>query len=227
MKKTTSVILGICLIILGLIFGLNALDITNIDIFFDGWWTLFIIIPSFIDLFKEKADKTGNIIGLALGVFLLLCAQGILEFSLVFKLFVPIVIIIIGFKIIFQAFCGSKVKEVININKANGYTEREYAAVFSGNDVIINGEVFEGAKLTAVFGGVELNLIPAIINKDCVINVNATFGGIDIILPENVNVVSNVTGIFGGVSNKRKNNPANSVTVYVTGLCMFGGTDIK
>ena len=102
MKKTTSVILGICLIILGVIFGLNALELTNIDIFFDGWWTLFIIIPSFIDLFKEKTDKIGSIIGIALGVFLLLCAQGILKYSLILKLFVPVVVIIIGLKLIFK-----------------------------------------------------------------------------------------------------------------------------
>ena len=52
---------GIVLIAIGIVLGLNALDITNIDLFFDGWWTLFIIIPCFIDLFKDK-DKTGNIV---------------------------------------------------------------------------------------------------------------------------------------------------------------------
>ena len=45
MKKISSVIWGIVLIAAGALFALNALNITNIDIFFDGWWTLFIIVP--------------------------------------------------------------------------------------------------------------------------------------------------------------------------------------
>ena len=227
MKKLSNVLWGIVLIAVGAVFALNALEITDIDIFFDGWWTLFIIIPSLIDVFKEKADKTGSFIALALGVFLLLCAQDVLEFSLVFKLFVPVVIVVIGFNIIFKTFRGSKAKEILEKNRINGAVSKEYAAVFSGNDVQINGEVFEGAKLTAVFGGIDLDLRNAIINNDCVIDVSATFGGADIIVPDNVNIVSNATGIFGGVSNKRRNNPANTVTIYITGLCLFGGIEIK
>ena len=54
MKNFGNILWGIVLIIIGLIVGGNALGITNIDIFFDGWWTLFIIIPCFIGLFKER-----------------------------------------------------------------------------------------------------------------------------------------------------------------------------
>lgn len=43
---------GIVLIILGPIVGGNTLGITNINIFFDGWWTLFIIVPCFIAYLK-------------------------------------------------------------------------------------------------------------------------------------------------------------------------------
>ena len=59
MKKFGNVLWGIVLIIIGLIIGGNALGITDINIFFDGWWTMFIIIPCFIGLFKEE-DKIGK-----------------------------------------------------------------------------------------------------------------------------------------------------------------------
>ena len=59
MKKFGNVLWGIVLIIIGLIIGGNVLGITSINIFFDGWWTLFIIIPCFIGLFKDD-EKTGN-----------------------------------------------------------------------------------------------------------------------------------------------------------------------
>ena len=99
MKKITNTVLGALLIALGVIFALNALEITDIDIFFDGWWTLFIIVPCVIGLFTER-KKTGNIIGLAIGVILLLGSWDIISFSVLWKLAVPVVIVMIGVKII-------------------------------------------------------------------------------------------------------------------------------
>lgn len=69
MKKIENTVIGLILIIIGVIIGLNAFHITNIDLFFDGWWTLFIIVPCFFGLFKDQ-DKTGNIIGLIVGIYL-------------------------------------------------------------------------------------------------------------------------------------------------------------
>ena len=54
MKSYTKYIIGFLLIFVGLILGLNAFGITNINIFFDGWWTLFIIIPSLIGLINDS-----------------------------------------------------------------------------------------------------------------------------------------------------------------------------
>lgn len=59
MKKIENTVIGLIFIIIGVIIGLNTFHITNIDLFFDGWWTLFIIIPCFLGLFKDQ-DKTGN-----------------------------------------------------------------------------------------------------------------------------------------------------------------------
>ena len=62
MKKAGSVLWGIVLIAAGVIWALNEFNVTNINVFFDGWWTLFIIVPCAIGLFTER-EKTGNIIG--------------------------------------------------------------------------------------------------------------------------------------------------------------------
>ena len=95
MKKTRNVLWGIVFVVLGVIFGLNALEITDINIFFDGWWTLFIIVPCFINIFKEE-DKTGDFIGLLIGLVLLLCSQDYLEFEVVWRLMIPAILVIIG-----------------------------------------------------------------------------------------------------------------------------------
>ena len=69
--KKNNIIWGLVLIIIGLIVGLNRLDIISFNLFFNGWWCLFIIIPCFIGLLTDK-EKTGSLIGLIIGILLFL-----------------------------------------------------------------------------------------------------------------------------------------------------------
>ena len=227
MKKFGNVLWGLVLIVLGLIIGGNALGITNINVFFDGWWTLIIIIPCFIGLFKER-EKTGNIIGLLIGIALLLACQDLLDFNLVWKLLFPAILVAIGVSIIFKDVIGGKVsKEIKKLNeKKTG--ENEYCATFSGQDVRFDGEQFKGVDLTAVFGGIKCDLRNAIIEEDAVINTSSIFGGIDIYVPENVKVKVKSSSIFGGVSDEKKHSQnAAAHTIYINATCIFGGVEIK
>ena len=42
MKKASSILWGIVLIAVGVVLALNVFNIMDINLFFDGWWTLFI-----------------------------------------------------------------------------------------------------------------------------------------------------------------------------------------
>ena len=225
MKKTSNILWGLVLVALGVIFALNALDIADFNIFFDGWWTLFIIVPCTVGLFTER-DKTGNIIGIVIGVLLLLWCRDVMSFKMVGKLFIPAIIVIVGLKLIFQGIFGGKANDILKKKKAEGKNLRSGFAAFSGCDMKYHGEMFEGAELNAIFGGVECDLRGAIIEKDEVIKATAIFGGIDILVPENVNVKVDSFSIFGGASNKTKLR-SDVPTVYISAICLFGGVDVK
>ena len=224
MEKIKKVLWGIFFIALGLIIGTNSLGITNIDIFFDGWWTLFIIVPSFIGLFDDE-DKTGNFIGLIIGIALLLGANNIISFELIGKLAIPVIFVLIGVSIIFKETIKSNVKE--KIEKANKDDLEPITATFGGQKVIKDGEAFKGANLDAVFGAVTLDLRQAIIENEAVIKASAIFGGLEIMVPQDVKVKIKSTPIFGGVSNKSVSNKDSKKTIYIDAFCMFGGVDIK
>lgn len=222
-----NILWGIVLVIIGVIVGLNALNITNINIFFNGWWTLFIIIPSLIGLLKEK-DKTGNIIGLIIGVVLLLGVQNIIDFDLIWKLILPVIIIIVGLSLIFGNNLNKKINnEIKKINNKKGKNE-EYCSTFSEQKIDFDDEEFKGVSLTAVFGGITLDLRKAKINEDVVINTTSVFGGIDIYVPDNIKIKVKSTSIFGGVDNKKiKNDNEKEHIIYINASCIFGGVDIK
>ena len=227
MEKLNRILWGLVFIVLGIVIALNTLDIINFNIFFNGWWTFIIIIPCFIGLFDNtKEGKFGNIIGILVGIVLLLVAQGLLRFDLVFKLFIPAVLVIIGLYLLFGNIFKSKVTDKLKeLKKENGNGEA-ICATFSEQFVTKNEEKFENATIDAVFGSVVLDLTKAKIKDEAAITASAIFGGIDIIVPKDVEVKVKSTPIFGGVSNTSKTKDAKKV-IYIDALALFGSVEIK
>jgi predicted membrane protein len=101
-------------------------------------------------------------------------------------------------------------------------------AIFSGSERIYNDEEFGGSNLVAVFGGVDLDLTKAKFTKDTVIKAFSLFGGVDINVPENVQVKIKSGFIFGGVSDERKGDESKGkYTIYLDAAGGFGGVEIK
>lgn len=122
MKRTKSIIWGIAILALGVYFGGKALGLFNFELFFDGWWTLFIIVPSIISLCTEKF-KFGSLFMLALGVILLLAAQNVYGWDVAWKVILAAFLINIGLSIVFKNMFIKDIKSVkdkftahINVN---------------------------------------------------------------------------------------------------------------
>ena len=229
MKQFRSMIWGIAIVALGVIFGGNALGWFNINIFFDGWWTLFIIVPSVISFFTDK-DKVSSLVTLMVGVVLLLAAQNVFSYEVAWKVILALILVVIGISIIVKTIlknkCNkemeAKIKEAEVVDKAESFV-----AVFSGSEKKYKDEVFEGANLVAVFGGVDLDLTQAKFEKDTVIKAFALFGGIDIKVPDNVQVKMKSGFMFGGANDERKGEAKGRYTIYIDAAGAFGGVSIS
>ncbi len=218
MKKISTVIVGIVFIIVGVIVGLNSFGITNINIFFDGWWTLFIIIPAINGLVTDE-EKTGSIIWLIIGITLLLGCQDLISFDILWKLTLPVILVFIGLSIMFNNN-GKKISKNTDDN--------EYCACFSGQTIKFDGKDFKGTKVNAIFGGITIDLTNAKVKDGAVIDATAVFGGVTILIPEDLKVEIKSTSVFGGVSDKTKNKEKkDKITLHVNGCSIFGGVDIK
>lgn len=218
MKKVNTVIIGILFIIVGVIIGLNSFGITSINIFFDGWWTLFIIIPAINGIIGDD-EKLGSIIWLGVGIILLLGCQDMISFSFIWKLMLPLILVFIGLFIMF----GNNDKKEKSNNKG-----REFCACFSGQTVKFDDQDFKGAEVNGIFGGITLDLRNAKIKDGSVIDAAAVFGGVTILIPEDLKVEIKSTSVFGGVTDKTKTREKkDKTTLYVNGSAIFGGVEIK
>jgi predicted membrane protein len=226
-SKFSNVMWGFIFIIVGIFYAGNTFNLWDFKLFFDGWWTLFIIIPCLIGI-VENGFSTGNTIGLIVGILLLLSSQGIINSRIISKLIVPVIFILIGIKIIFKDSFFNKTMYKSNDMNINRDGCLEYTAILSSQKDTYPNQQFYGASILAILGGMELNLMNARINEDIVINSTSIFGGVDIIVPSNVNVKISSIPIFGGASNKaRPCMNANAPTIYINATCIFGGLDSK
>lgn len=226
MKNLKNIVIGLIVILIGVLLLLKSFNIIeDFNIFFKGWWTLFIIVPAVIGLITDQ-DKTTDAIALLIGILLLLGARDIISYKTIGKLIVPIILIFLGLSIIFKDLFKSKViKELDKINKTG---DKNYTAIFSGQEYKLSNDEFQGGNTTAIFGGIDLDLRNIKFKEDILIKACCIFGGVDIILPDNVNVNIVSNSFFGGVEDKRKNNSeSNKHTVYIEATCIFGGIDIK
>lgn len=219
-NKLFGIIIGALLILCGVVYALNVFGIATINFSLDGWWALFIIIPSLSGLISSK-DKLSSLIGLGIGVLLLLGARSVIEYDTVWKIIVPVIIAALGVKLIIKTL---KTKDT----ETDG-EQKEMMAAFSEQSADYNGEEVAVAKVGAVFGGAKCNLRNTKIVDGCHVDVMSIFGGVDILVPENVTVKNNLFSLFGGIDDKRTTTNAgdNNTTLYINGFCVFGGVDIK
>ena len=221
-NKLSSVLWGLFFVVIGIGIGGNVLGIWNFELFFQGWWTLFILIPCGISIL-QNGPSVGNLIGALIGILLLLNQRGIVISDMMWKLLVPGIFIIIGLSMM----CGSLFSFDGRGKRKNYEGTNSCNAIFSGRREVISDRVFSGTDINAIFGGVTLDLRNAVLTEDVSIDATAIFGGVDILVPQQVNVKVHRVSVFGGTGNARRTKIEGAPTIYINTICMFGGVDIK
>ncbi|MBO7101278.1 MAG: hypothetical protein J6V98_04575 [Bacteroidales bacterium] len=232
MNRTSRIICGIAF----LAFGIGwMLELSNvIDINLDGWWTLFIIIPCFASLFGNKS-KSGPLIGLGVGILLLLATRDIVPWFDFWKYVVCLVAVVWGLSLIFgqKNGCSRKqsdrktVDELKQINQ-DGRQIRQINVSFGKHLYEFSGQRFEGANVETSFGFTSLDLRGADMLDGAIVDVECSFGGMEIRVDKNICVKCAVESAFAGIECKSDTQPSEGIkTLYVKGNCSFGGIEIK
>lgn len=219
-------IFGTLLIIVGIIFLLNTLNVFSVHVFSFP----FILFVIGLVMLVNGRNKTLAIIFMAFGGFFLIddFFPGIdINGNLIF----PAAIIALGIYIIFKHRNETTTEERV----LSGYSSDDFfddTSIFGGSNRIVNSKKFKGGNITSIFGGSEIDLTHAeIADGTAVIDVLAMFGGTTLIVPRDWNVQISVTPIFGGFGNKVRREPGASVdlskTLVIKGTAIFGGGEVK
>ena len=225
MKRTSKIIGGIALVAFGLVWALELLDIISISL--EGWWALFIIVPCFINIFNDRR-KAGAIIGCGIGILLLLAARSIIPWNDIWQYMLCLVAVVWGLTLLFFSNKKSSDRRHNSEQAAPVVLDDNIEVNFGKQEYSYDGQPFEGADVHVSFGFVGLDLRDADIRDGAVINVDCSFGGIQIRLPKGVCINNRIDTTLAGVDCDCCTQPTDGAkTIYLNGHCNFGGIEIK
>lgn len=225
MKRTSKIIGGIALVAFGIVWALELLDVISISL--EGWWALFVIVPCFINIFNDRR-KAGAIIGCGIGILLLLAARSIIPWNDIWKYMLCLVAVVWGLTLLFFSNKKSSDRRHNSEQAAPVVLDDNIEVNFGKQEYSYDGQPFEGADVHVSFGFVGLDLRDADIRDGAVINVDCSFGGIQIRLPKGVCINNRIDTTLAGVDCDCCTQPTDGAkTLYLKGHCNFGGIEIK
>ena len=227
MKKNFLVraFFGVTIVALGGILLLRNLEIIKFDswnVFWGTVWAAGLVLAGLVTIVSSRKllTRAWGLLLMAAGVSIGLNAYGVIDVS-IWKLFWPVVLIAVGLMMVFSIGSANRKRA-----EEPGTNDNEKVAIFYGEQSRVRGD-YTGGSLTAVFGGVDLDLRQAKIKDGAVIDVFTFCGGINISLPDDVIVKNEVRGVLGGSDDKTMSKPSAKKTIYLKGECVLGGLEIK
>jgi predicted membrane protein len=221
---TGRMILGGLLILFGLLFLLDNLGYMDARAML-RFWPLILVGLGVWKVMQPREDgqRAFGVALVAIGIFLQI---QLLVADLEFRHIWPVLLIGLGGLLVWKAI-GRRPRGPVTASAAELH---ELAFMGGGNRIISNPD-FRGGDITAVMGGLEIDLRKAgITGEAAVIDVFALWGGIELRVPEDWAVDVQATAILGAFENKARGSAGEGMPgkrLVVRGLALMGGVEIK
>lgn len=228
-RFSPQLFIGGLIMLMGFIFLFDNLNLIDARYIIRLWPVLFVIfgILKIVQSRHISSLFVGGVF-IFIGTMMLLSRLGIMYFS--WHQWWPVFLILIGVSFLLKAWTRNQQGAVMGAGRVMNHSESTVNVVtfIGGNHIKNISQDFRGGEITAVMGGVEMDLRQASMTGEAVLNVFAFWGGIDIKVPPDWNVVLNGIPILGGIDDKTVQ-PANTQEkrLIIKGYAIMGGVEIK
>jgi predicted membrane protein len=218
------IILGAFLVLFGLgLFAEQFPFLAIIGLNFNTITSLFWVLVGVLLLIKRHSFWGTVFVLIGLLGFL----SGFINIS-TFSLFFPVLIIAFGISILFRrsdnpmrnvgnTVTGQNDAETINETVVFGALEKRYTA-----------KKFRGGKIDTVFAGMKVDLREVeIAPEGANLEINAIFGGGEVVVSPKVKVISNGTAVMGGWANEFDSAGGAGHVLTISGAAVFGAIEVK
>lgn len=225
---------GAVLVALGATWVLDAAGVLDAGPFLADWWPAALVALALLAVLTERRVALGPVVLLVVGVVLLLGTLGLVAVG---AFVVPVLLVLSGVRLLLG---GGRRR--VGDGRGNGrgdgrgdasagVADRQNAlALLGGSEVRPRSEHFRHADVSAVLGGVTLDLRQARLAPGARVDALAVFGGVDVVVPRGWRVSLSGLPVFGGCEDKTVQDeplPEDAPVLQVVATAVFGGVGVK
>jgi predicted membrane protein len=227
---TAQLVMGLIILGLGILFSLDRLGLIEAGHIL-RLWPAVLVVFGLMKLIQSRTTP-GRFFGLILtggGTMLLLDRIEYIRFSFSFGDFIVLVLIGLGISLVWSSLSSRKTGTMTLENTEDAESYINSFAFLGGVSRKNNSTTFRGGEVSAILGGVEVDLTEAQIGGDtAVINVFAFWGGIEINVPNNWKIAVDAFPILGGIEDGTKSSrEENAKTLIIRGYAIMGGVEVS
>ncbi|MGE5124702.1 MAG: LiaF transmembrane domain-containing protein [Betaproteobacteria bacterium] len=223
-------VIGLSIMAAGLALALDSLGVLDAGVVL-RYWPLIIVAVGVAKLTSATNDRQRGLVWIAAGGGFLLVTLGRMSFGGVWAM----LLLFVGANVVWRALRPP-------LPRAGGPGDAsesfDMVAVLGGaktgaTSTDLRGGAgsrnFKGGRAMAVMGGCEIDLRRAAIadGSEAVVDVFVMWGGIEIKVPEDWDVVNHGSAFLGAFENKTRPLPGASRRLIVTGTAIMGGVEVK
>jgi hypothetical protein len=222
-RLTSQVLLGAVIVLVGLVLLADTTGAFDTGFLYDYVPSLFVLVGVYALVRSGFRNIFGPTVIIVLAGVWQLTTLDLIAAEDVVSLW-PLFIVLFGLSLVLSQFRSPPARTTSS--HVTGF------GIFGGSEKRVTTARFTGANLTAIFGGVELDLRDAAVaERPAHVSTMAMFGGVDVYVPSDWNVDMDVLPIFGGASDERlrreREDDHEEIDLVVTGFAAFGGVAVK
>ncbi len=217
LRVTPRVVLGLGVMLAGLVLALDSLGIVDGGALF-RFWPLGIVAVGIVKWLSPAPQRMSALFWIVAGVALLLVTLGQMSFVGVWAA----ILFMVGAKIAWKALRPMAVP-------TDPSSAVDLLQLMGGTKAVVTSSDFKGGQATAVMGGCEIDLRHASMpeGRPAVLDTFAFWGGIEIRVPDDWEVVSQGNALLGAFVNNARSQPGARRRLVITGLAIMGGVEVK
>lgn len=225
-RLTPQAVLGVLIVGFGLLLTADNFNLLDADQILRFWPLVFVAVGA--TKLVQSDTTSGRVFGgflIVIGALMIADEFWVIDVD-VERLW-PLVLVAVGAFIVYRAARGESSCPPGGPGTADNQISE--FAFWSGKVRKNASPAFRRADLTAVMGGVELDLRGAstAAGQEAVIDVFVWWGGVEITVPPDWAVSNQVVAIMGGAEDSSTGTQASTNRLIVRGFCIMGGVEIK
>ena len=200
-RRIPRVVLGLFLIGAGVACVGRALHLWYFDPFFEGWWTLFLLVPAACSM-ASNGINGGNLTLALVGVLFLLEEQEVLQDVQIWPLAVALLLVWGGIRLLFPR--NPQTRQSTYHPSEGGYDFQDhphYQMVLGSNWIKNACKSLKDGSCRVVLGSMDVDFTQAELEGDASLQVSAILGRLTLHLPKGVNPNLQESSILGRCSN--------------------------